>query len=58
MITPSRFTLLLILLSFALAAAAFLTSCQSLGNAQVCVKSDYGTLCYSLPELPKPTSSK
>lgn len=53
--TSPRLALLLILLSFAIAAAAFLTSCQSLGGAQVCVKSDYGTFCY---ELPKPTSSK
>jgi hypothetical protein len=55
---PPRLALALILISFALAAMAFLTGCQSLGNAQVCVKSDYGTFCYELPELPKPTSSK
>ena len=56
--TPPRLALALILLSFALAAMAFLTGCQSLGTPQVCVKSDYGTFCYELPELPKPTSSK
>jgi hypothetical protein len=34
---------------------ALLTGCQSLGDAQVCVRTDYGTLCY---ELPSPKSSK
>ena len=53
--TPPRLALALILLSFALAAMAFLTGCQSLGDAQVCVRTDYGTFCYNLP---KPTSSK
>jgi NADH:ubiquinone oxidoreductase subunit 6 (subunit J) len=52
---PPRLALALILLSFALAAMAFLTGCQSLGDAQVCVRTDYGTFCY---DLPKPTSSK
>lgn len=55
MITPPRFALILILLSFALAAMAFLTGCQSLGTPQVCVRTDYGTFCY---ELPKPKSTK
>ena len=50
-----RFAFALILLSFLLAAMAFLNGCQSLADAQVCVKTDYGTFCY---ELPKPTSSK
>jgi len=53
--TPPRLALAIILLSFALTAMALLTSCQSLGDAQVCVRTDYGTFCYNLP---KPTSSK
>jgi|GEM_PF-4981554 len=52
---PHRLALALILLSFVLAAMALLTGCQSLGDAQVCVRTDYGTFCYNLP---KPTSSK
>jgi hypothetical protein len=53
-----RIALALILLSLACAAMAFLTGCKTLGTSQVCVKTDYGTFCYQLPELPKPTSSK
>lgn len=55
---PKHVAIALILLSFAFAAMAFLTGCQSLGTPQVCVKTDYGTFCYELPELPAPTSSK
>jgi hypothetical protein len=53
-----RIALALILLSLACAAMAFLTGCKTLGNSQVCVRTDYGTFCYQLPELPKPTNSK
>jgi hypothetical protein len=52
---PKQIAIALILLSFAFAAMAFLTGCQSLGKPQVCVRTDYGTFCY---ELPAPTSSK
>jgi hypothetical protein len=52
---PHRLALALILLSFVLAAMALLTGCQSLGDAQVCVRTDYGNICY---ELPAPKSSK
>lgn len=52
---PKQIAIALILLSFALAAMAFLTGCQSLGTPQVCVRTDYGTFCY---ELPKPASTK
>jgi NADH:ubiquinone oxidoreductase subunit 6 (subunit J) len=52
---PPRLALAIILLSFALAAMAFLTGCQTLGATQVCVRTDYGNLCY---ELPAPNSSK
>jgi len=52
---PAHIALGLIIISLSFAAMAFLTGCQSLGDAQVCVRSDYGTFCY---ELPAPTSSK
>jgi hypothetical protein len=52
---PKQIAIGLIVLSLACAAMAFLTGCQSLGDAQVCVRTDYGTFCY---DLPKPTSSK
>jgi hypothetical protein len=52
---PGHIAITLVLLSFAFAAMAFLTGCQSLGTPQVCVKTDYGTFCY---EMAKPTSSK
>jgi hypothetical protein len=52
---PHRLALALILLSFVLAAMALLTGCQSLGTTQVCVRTDYGNLCY---EMPAPKSSK
>jgi hypothetical protein len=55
---PGHIAIGLIIISLAFAAMAFLTGCQSLGASQVCVKTDYGTFCYSLPELPKPTSTK
>jgi hypothetical protein len=55
---PPRIALALILLSLACASMAFLTGCKTLGTSQVCVKTDYGTFSYQLPELPKPASSK
>jgi len=48
----------LIIISLSVAAMAFLTGCKTLGSSQVCMKTEYGTFCYQLPELPKPTSSK
>jgi hypothetical protein len=48
----------LIIISLSFAAMAFLTGCKTLGSSQVCMKTEYGTFCYQLPELPKPTSSK
>lgn len=51
---PGHIALSLILISLAFLAMSFLTSCASLGSPQFCVKSDYGTFCYSLPELPPP----
>jgi len=40
----------MIVLSFAFLGMAFLTSCAGF-NPSLCVKTDYGTLCYELPDI-------
>jgi hypothetical protein len=42
----------MIVLSFAFLGMAFLTSCAGFNNPALCVKTDYGTFCYELPEIP------
>ena len=39
-------------------AVALLSGCAGMDSPQFWMRIDYGTFCYSLPELPKPTSSK
>ena len=41
----------MILVSFAFLGMAFLTSCAGFKNPSLCVKTDYGTLCYELPDI-------
>lgn len=56
---PFHIALSLICVGLTFAAMAFLTGCAGgFGSPQVCLKTDYGTFCYALPEVPKPTSSK
>jgi hypothetical protein len=55
---PRRIAAGMIIFAFVCLAMAFLTGCAGIGSPQVCLKTDYGTFCYALPELPKPTSSK
>ncbi len=40
----------MILVSFAFLGMAFLTSCAGY-NPSVCLKTDYGTFCYELPDI-------
>lgn len=58
MIHPAQIATGLLAAAFAVGALLLLGGCSSMGSPQVCLKTDYGTFCYSLPELPKPTSSK
>ena len=41
----------MIVLSFAFLGMAFLTSCAGYGNPSFCLKTDYGTFCYELPDI-------
>jgi len=41
----------MIVLSFAFLGMALLTSCAGFNNPAVCVKTDYGTFCYELPDI-------
>ena len=47
-----KIALWMILLSFIFLGMAILTSCAGFHNPAVCVKTDYGTFCYELPEIP------
>jgi hypothetical protein len=58
MIHPAQIVTSLIATAFAVGVLLLLGGCASMGNPQVCLKTDYGTFCYALPEMPKPTSSK
>jgi len=40
-----------VLILFAL-AAALLSGCAGMTSPQFCVRTDYGTFCYAMPELP------
>jgi hypothetical protein len=48
---PKKIALVMILISFAFLAMAFITSCETIG---VSLKTDYGMFTYELPE-PKGT---
>ena len=50
--TPEKFAATMIVVAYIFLALAFLTGCSGFGNPQFCVKTDYGTFCYSLPEVP------
>jgi hypothetical protein len=58
MIPPAQIVTGLIATAFAVGALLLLSGCAGIGSPQVCLKTDYGTFCYALPEIPKPTSSK
>ena len=58
MIPPSQIVTGLLATAFAVGALLLLGGCAGMGSPQVCLKTDYGTFCYALPELPSPTSSK
>jgi len=47
----------MIVLSFAFLGMAFLTSCAGFNNPSLCVKTDYGTFCYT-PEFSKTLHDK
>jgi hypothetical protein len=41
-----------IVIAFFLILLSFITGCASIGTPQICVKTDYGSFCYQLPEMP------
>ena len=41
-----------IVIAFFLILLCFVTGCASLGTPQICVKTEYGSFCYQLPEMP------
>jgi len=49
--SAKQIALWMIFLSFAFLGMAFLTSCAGYGNPQICLRSQYGTLCYELPDI-------
>ena len=53
--SPKSNALIIILSVFAGFLTLLLSGCSGMRAPQVCIRSDYGTLCY---ELPLPTSSK
>ena len=55
MIHPAQLTAALVATAFALGGLLLLSGCSTLG---VSLQTDYGQFTYTLPELPKPTSSK
>ena len=58
MIPPFQIVISLLATAFAVGALLLLGGCAGIGSPQLCLKTDYGTFCYQLPELPAPTSSK
>jgi hypothetical protein len=55
MIHPAQIVTGLIATAFAVGAFLLLGGCSTLG---ISLQTDYGQFSYTLPELPKPTSSK
>jgi len=49
--SAKKIALWMIIFSFACATMAFLTSCAGFNNPSVCLKTDYGTFCYELPDI-------
>jgi hypothetical protein len=41
-----------IVIAFFLILLSFITGCAAIGTPQICVKTDYGSFCYQLPEMP------
>jgi hypothetical protein len=41
-----------IVIAFFLILLFFVTGCAFLGTPQICVKTEYGSFCYQLPEMP------
>ena len=50
--TPKKLAASALILGWLFIASALLTGCAGFGSPQVCLKTDYGTFCYSLPEIP------
>jgi hypothetical protein len=55
MIHPAQIATGLLATAFAVGALLLLGGCSTLG---VSLQTDYGQFSYTLPEMPKPTSSK
>jgi hypothetical protein len=52
MIHPAQLAAALLASAFAAGALLLLGGCASFGSPQLCLKTDYGTFCYALPEIP------
>jgi hypothetical protein len=52
MSSPAQIATTGLLIGYIFVTISFLTGCSSLGSPQVCLKTDYGTFCYQLPEIP------
>ena len=48
---PKQIVVAMIVTSFIMLGMAFLTGCAGFKNPSVCLKTDYGTFCYELPEI-------
>jgi hypothetical protein len=48
---PKQIAVAMIVISFIVLGMAFLTGCAGFKAPSVCFKTDYGTLCYELPEI-------
>lgn len=48
---PKKIAVTMIILSFVGLGMIFLTGCSVLGQPSLCVESQYGKLCYELPEI-------
>jgi hypothetical protein len=55
MIHPAQLVTCLLAAAFAVVALLLLGGCSTLG---ISLQTDYGQFSYTLPEMPKPTSSK
>jgi hypothetical protein len=41
-----------IVVIFFVVLISFITGCSSFGTPEFCLKTDYGSFCYTLPEMP------
>jgi hypothetical protein len=42
----------MVVIAFFVILISLITGCSSFGTPEFCVKTDYGSFCYTLPEMP------